>query len=102
VSSGNRQVGNHFSERDHDRVTDGTHEGVTEEETEGTTVGEGVPGTYEVSLLPLRRGFGSGRRVSGDIPRKRPVPMTPPIEIMAICGSVGRLERSWKNSHDEI
>jgi hypothetical protein len=59
VSSRNRQVGDHFSERDHDRVTDGTHEGVTEEETEGTTVCEGIPGTYksacfleDVGLVP--------------------------------------------------
>jgi hypothetical protein len=47
VSSGNRQVGNHFSERDHDRVTNGTHEGVTEEETEGATVGEGISSSEE-------------------------------------------------------
>lgn len=53
MSSGNRQVGNHLSERDHDRVADGTHEGVTKKETKGTTIGESVSGTYRVSDFVL-------------------------------------------------
>jgi hypothetical protein len=45
VTTGNWQVGNHLSERDHDRVTNGTHEGVSHEQTERSTIGEGVSST---------------------------------------------------------
>jgi hypothetical protein len=47
VTSGNGEVGDHFTERDHDRVTDGTHKGVSHEKTKGSTVGQGISGTQE-------------------------------------------------------
>lgn len=47
MTSWNGEVGNHFTERDHDRVTDGTHKGVTHEKTEGSSVGQGISGTQE-------------------------------------------------------
>lgn len=52
MSTGDWEVGNHFSERDHDRVTDGTHKGVSHKQTKGSTVGKSVTSTLERQYCP--------------------------------------------------
>ena len=117
VTTGNRQVRDHCTERNHDGVADGTccvakslkaivqrcayrhrcsasrnskltHRGVTEQETQRSTIlervgssqlGEGkrnielgyCPVVREANVIPIRT--------------NNPVPMTPPIEIIAMC-----------------
>lgn len=47
MTTRDREVGHHFTERNHDSVTDGSDNGVTEQQTEGTTVLESAGGTQE-------------------------------------------------------
>jgi hypothetical protein len=94
VSTGNGQVGDHLSEGDlvairadpndcrvathHDTVADGTHKGVSQEETEGTTVSKRSTGTEEET--------GSddcGSQLGDPWPDTTDSP--PPIEIIAKC-----------------
>jgi hypothetical protein len=46
VAAGDGEVGDHLTERDHDRITERTDGGVTDKETGGTTVSESVGSTY--------------------------------------------------------
>jgi hypothetical protein len=47
VSTGDRKVGNHLTQRDHDEQTDQPNCAVTHEETERATIPEGTTGTEE-------------------------------------------------------
>jgi len=47
VTTGDGEVGDHLSERDHCGETDRSHERITHEQTERSTVGEGSTGTEE-------------------------------------------------------
>lgn len=47
MTTRDRQVGHHFTKRNHDSVTNGTDDGITEQETERTTVLERTSGTQE-------------------------------------------------------